>query len=118
VISQVIASRSEQEIRADFNEAIDHAMEKDYSNFNGYQRMVIIFIDTSLSAMCSYTQFGSNPEFIKKTDFVDSDISHMIILPMPSSISDQLSYTAYTKTKNHAKILEEKLPKEFKVFHI
>jgi len=42
----------------------------------------------------------------------------MIIAPLPSSISKELTYTAYSKDDTFTKVLWEKLPKEFKVFRI
>jgi hypothetical protein len=118
IIKQGITLRSEQEIITDINKAMDHAVEKDYSNFTGYQRVVIIFIDTILSAMCPYTQFCSDPEFIKKTVFVNSGLSHMIIVPMPSSISNGLHHTAYSQNEILAKDMKGKLPEKIEVFHM
>jgi len=117
-VSQKIKSRSEQDLINDVNKAIEHALEKDYSEYRDYQKIVLVFIDTTLSALCKYTEYCAIPDLIRKTTFPNSNISCMIIAPLPSSIRKELAHTAYSKDDTFTKVLWEKLPKEFKVFRI
>lgn len=116
-VDQRIKPRSEKDFIDNVNKAIEHALEKDYSDFKGYQKVVIVFIDTILSALCYYTEC-STPDLISKTVFAESDTDCLIIAPLPNSLSGKMSYTAYAKSDNFTKLLEEKLPDEFKVTKI
>ena len=117
-VSQKIESRSEQDLINDVNKAINHALEKDYTEYGEYQKIVLVFIDTILSALCKYTEYAARPDLIRKTTFPNSSMNCMILAPHPSSINKELAYTAYSKDDRFTKVLEEKLPEEFNVFRI
>jgi len=114
-VTQAIKPRSKKDFIDDLNKAIQHALEKDYSDYENYQKWVIIFIDTILAVMCNYTNYAANPSIVKETIFGNSDLSYMIIVPFPSNLSDELAHVAYTKDVNLVKELAEELPKSFKV---
>ncbi len=111
-ITQTIAPRSEKDFINDVNKSMEHALEKDYSGFDDYRKVVIIFIDSILSGLCHYTEY-STPEIIKKTIFGESDISCLIIAPVPNSMSKAMKFTAYAKDDDFVKLLKEKLSTEF-----
>jgi hypothetical protein len=117
-VSQKIKSRYEQDLINDVNKKIEHTLEKDYSEYRDYQKIVLVFIDKILSALCKYNEYSAKPDLIRKTAFPNSNISCMTIAPLPSSISKELTYTAYSKDDAFTKVLGEKLPKEFKVFRM
>jgi hypothetical protein len=117
-VVQTIKPRTEANFIDDMNESIEHAAEKDYSGYQDYRKMTIIFIDIILATLCNYIEFAATSSIIKKTDFPDSSISCLIITPMPSSLSKQLAHVAYVKGDDLAKVLEKKLPKEFKIIVI
>jgi hypothetical protein len=117
-ITQAIKPRPKENFIEDLNIAIQHALEKDYSGYENYRKMVIIFIDTILAGMCNYTSYAANSSIVKETVFADSDLSHMLILPFPSNLSNEFPHVAYTKDTVLAKKLEEKLPKIFRVIVI
>jgi hypothetical protein len=117
-VTQQIRTRGEEDFTGDVDRAIEHAAAKDYSDFNGFKKIVVIFIDTVLAALCHYTELSASPDLIKKTIFRDSPLDCMIIAPLPSSISGELKYAAYAKEDSFVKALREKLPEKFQVFKI
>jgi len=117
-ITQRIQPRTEQDFINDVNKKIDHTLEKDYTDYQDYLRVVFIFIDTILVALCNYTEYAATPSIIKQTVFSESDIDCIILAPAPSSISEEMTHVAFAKDVPKAKIFEEKLPKMISVSDI
>lgn len=114
--TQNVNPRSEQNFIADIDDKIEHALQKDYSEYQNYLKGVIIFIDEILISLTDYGKYLAQPPLINQTTFKNSNIDFMILVPTPHFTNNKSMYVAYVKDEKLCKLFKERLqPRSFKV---